>query len=118
MRYAHLWMSAELLFSATSYISDMVPGSFPAASFRGSPARSFLAGVLHAGKRRQAAKKKTTCGLIGETAKLISRPGLSTRRWRAAPREMSPAASRREISRDFQASACGLGRQSAHRFAR
>ena len=49
MRYAHLGMSAKLLFSATSYISDMVPGSFPVASFRGSRARSFLAGVLHAG---------------------------------------------------------------------
>jgi len=58
MRCAHLWMSAEILFSATSYISDIVPGSFPAASFRGPRARSFLAGVLHAGKRRKAAKKR------------------------------------------------------------
>ncbi len=30
MRYAHLWMSAKLLFSATSYIPDMVPGRFVA----------------------------------------------------------------------------------------
>jgi len=57
MRYAHLAMSAKLLFSATSYISDMVPGSFPAASFRGSRARSFLAGVLHAGTVGRPPKK-------------------------------------------------------------